>query len=94
MSISVESFSVDKVVGNSLSLGAIVGTLMGWLPYLAAIIAVIWYLIQIYETNTVQTWLRTRRLAKIVRLKEEQLRLENIEATARHLKHRSRPGRR
>lgn len=37
------------VPGNVASLSAIIGTLIGWLPHVAALLAVIWYCILIYD---------------------------------------------
>ena len=51
-------------VANLLSAGAIVGCFLGALPPLAAAIAIIWYAIQIYESNTVQKHSRVRRIMK------------------------------
>lgn len=39
----------DTVVGDTLSAFAVVGSLMGWLPDIAALAAIIWYSIQIYD---------------------------------------------
>lgn len=36
------------------SLGVVVGTLMQWLPPLAALLTIVWTLIRIWETRTVQ----------------------------------------
>ena len=41
-------------VGDVISVGAILGSLAGWLPPLAALAAIIWYSIEIYESATVQ----------------------------------------
>lgn len=35
-----------------LSIGTIVATIAGWLPPLAALLAIVWTLIQIYESKT------------------------------------------
>ncbi len=43
-------------------------TFLGWLPPIAAVIAVIWYSIQIYESKTAvrfRTWRKTRRIARL-----------------------------
>lgn len=48
-------------VGNLVSAGTIMGTLAGALPPLAAAVAVLWYLIQIWESQTVQKSLHRRR---------------------------------
>lgn len=63
-------------VGNGASVGAIVSTLAGWLPPAAAFIALIWYVIQIYESNTVQAWVRNKRTRKIARMKARVLMME------------------
>jgi hypothetical protein len=46
-----------KHVLDGLSLITVLGTLMDWLPALAAILSIIWTGIRIYETKTVQGWL-------------------------------------
>lgn len=61
-------------IGNVASLGAIITTLLGILPAIGAVIAIIWYTLQIYESETFQKWLRERRARKIAWL-ELQLRL-------------------
>ena len=47
---------------------AIAGTIVGFLPYIAAILGMIWYVIQICESNTVQVWWQTRKIRKKTRL--------------------------
>lgn len=47
-----------KHVIDALAVGATVGALIDWLPALAALLSVIWTLIRIYETDTVQALLR------------------------------------
>jgi hypothetical protein len=44
-----------------VSAAAILGTLAGVLPPLAALGAVVWYAIQIFESDTVQVWLKGHR---------------------------------
>jgi chromate transport protein ChrA len=46
-----------KHVIDALSIGGILATLAGWLPAIAAILSIVWTLIRIYETRTVQRWL-------------------------------------
>jgi len=41
-----------------------VGTLLSWLPHVAALFTIIWTGIRIYETKTVQAWLKQRRVNK------------------------------
>jgi hypothetical protein len=33
------------------------GAILGWLPAVAAVLTIIWTMIRIYETRTVQRWL-------------------------------------
>ena len=40
------------------SIATVMGTLMNWLPAVAAIFSIIWTAIRIYETKTVQKWLK------------------------------------
>lgn len=63
-------------IGNALSLSAIAGTLLGYFPAIAAVVALIWYLIQISESDTVQRYLMNRRRRKLARLKARLLLLE------------------
>ena len=43
-----------KHVGDALAVGTTIGAVIGWLPALAAVVTIIWTLIRIYETETVQ----------------------------------------
>jgi hypothetical protein len=43
-----------KHVLDGLSLITVLGTLMSWLPAVAALLSIIWTLLRIYESNTVQ----------------------------------------
>ena len=47
-----------KNIIDALSIGAVVGTLAGWLPAVAAMLSIIWTTLRIYETKTVQNLLR------------------------------------
>lgn len=51
------NFEQVKTVGDIASAGIVVGTLTTWLPPIAAGLTIIWTVIRIYETNTVQRWL-------------------------------------
>ncbi len=63
-------------VGSGASLGAIASTMIGWLPPIAAFIALVWYMIQIYESDTVQRKLRMRRTRKLARMKAQIIMME------------------
>lgn len=56
---NVTRFGVDLIAA-----GAMLGTLLGSLPPLAAGFAMIWYGIQIYESETVQNWLRRQKVLR------------------------------
>jgi hypothetical protein len=49
-----------KYMIDALSLATVLGTIMNWLPAVAAVFTIIWTLIRIYETQTVQGWLGKR----------------------------------
>ncbi len=46
---------------DSMSAMAIVATLLGLLPSIAALAGIIWYGIQIYESKTVQAWVNRKK---------------------------------
>jgi hypothetical protein len=43
---------------DGVSVATVMGTLMSWLPAIAALFTIIWTAIRIYETKTVQGWLK------------------------------------
>jgi hypothetical protein len=47
-----------KHVLDGLSLLTVLGTLMDWLPAVAALLSIIWTLLRIYESKTVQKLLK------------------------------------
>ena len=50
-----------KHVGDALSITTVIGTIAGYLPAIAALATLIWTAIRIWETKTVQAWLKRRR---------------------------------
>jgi len=50
-----------KNLMDTASLVTMVGTLAGILPAIAAIFTIVWTSIRIYESNTVQKYLKRRR---------------------------------
>lgn len=52
---------------------AIVATIAGYLPAIAALAAIIWYAVQIWESKTVQKWVRLARAKG--RMKRRQFRI-------------------
>lgn len=55
--------------GNLFSVGAIISSVLGWVPAIAALVGLAYYLIQIHESDTMQRWLARRRASKIAKLK-------------------------
>jgi hypothetical protein len=53
-----------KHVLDGLSLVTVLGTLMSWLPAVAALLSIIWTLLRIYESNTVQQLLGKKKDAE------------------------------
>jgi len=72
--------SLSQWLGNTIGAGTLVATWVGWLPtiatMIASVVALIWYLIQISESATVQRWAQNRRIRKIARLKARVIMLE------------------
>ena len=52
-----EHHETAKHVVDALSIATVLGTIMNFLPAIAAVFTIIWTAIRIYETNTVQRWL-------------------------------------
>lgn len=50
-----------KTVFDGLSVATAIATLAAWLPPLAAFASLVWTVIRIYETKTVQGWVRKWR---------------------------------
>lgn len=72
--MSAEHF--NTLLGNGISLGAIIGTLAGWLPPIAALIAAVWYCVQIYESKSFQGFLMRRRAKRAERLEKQLAKLQ------------------
>ena len=67
-------------IGNAFGAGTLAATWAGWMPTIATIaassVALVWYLIQIHESETVRRWLASRRARKIARLRARLILLE------------------
>ena len=50
-----------KHLGDVVSVGTVIATLAAWLPPLAALFTILWTAIRIYETQTVQRFLKRFR---------------------------------
>lgn len=68
-------FDISHWTGHILSLAAILATFAGWLPAIAALAGLIWYLIQIWESETTRSyidrWRTKRKIKRIARLLAE-----------------------
>lgn len=58
--MSPETTEHAKHVVDGITIGTTVATLAGWLPSIAALVSIVWGLIRIYETDTVQRLLGRR----------------------------------
>ena len=47
----------SKHILDGLSIATVLGTLVQVLPSIAAVLSIVWSVIRIYETKTVQGWL-------------------------------------
>lgn len=46
----------EVYIGDTVSIGIVVGTIAEVLPHIAAALSVIWFAIRIWETETVRDW--------------------------------------
>lgn len=76
---TMDDYNITAWIGHSLSGAAILGTLAGWFPPIAAVVAFIWYSIQIWESDTVQKYRSRRRARKIARYKAALTHLEELD---------------
>lgn len=57
---------VIKSVGDGVAVSSVIGTILQWLPPIAALFAILWYSIGLYEKITGKPFF-VSRLAKIIR---------------------------
>lgn len=76
---SQHPFSVTSWIANTISGGTVIVSLLGLLPTIltvvASAVALIWYAIQISESETVKRWTALRKQRKIARLQAQLLSL-------------------
>ncbi len=46
-----------KNAADVISISSVVASILGYLPAIAALLSIVWSIIRIYETDTVQRWL-------------------------------------
>lgn len=51
-----------KPAGDLASVSVVIGTLMQWLPAVAALFTIVWTAIRIYETDTFQRFVMRRKV--------------------------------
>ena len=61
---------------NGVAIGTIITSIVGVIPALAALVAAIYYAVQVWESETVRQWRESRRLKKIAALRAKILLLE------------------
>ena len=61
---------------NGVAIGTIVTSIVGLIPAFAAMVAAIYYAVQVWESETVRYWRESRRLKKIAALRAKILLLE------------------
>lgn len=61
MSAPAQHYHTLVLTADLVSAGAILASFAGWAPPLAALGALAWYIVQIWESKTVQGWLHRRQ---------------------------------
>lgn len=56
------TWDIPHVTGHILSFGSVIMSFVGLIPVFAALAGFVFYMIQIYESATVQKWLDRRRM--------------------------------
>jgi hypothetical protein len=69
-------------LGNIASVGAVLTSMFGYIPAIGALVAIVWYSIQIYESDTVKRWQWDRLRRKLMRLQQEAAEIERKIAAA------------
>jgi hypothetical protein len=81
----MEEFDISNTLGHLVAGSAVLTTVAGILPPAVALVALVWYVIQIYESRTFQHWFRNRQMKsqakRLARLRaREKVTLAKIEA--------------
>ncbi len=54
--MSTDNFEHTKHIVDLISMGTVVGTLLGILPAIAALFTIVWTALRIWESHTVREW--------------------------------------
>ena len=71
-----DDFNPISWFSNGAAVAALFSTLLGWLPPVVAGVALVWYTINIYESKTIQNYLRRRLRNKLLSLHAQTVALE------------------
>ncbi len=58
---------------------ALIGTFFGLFPLITSVVVFVFYVVQLYESKTVQGWLARRRTTKLLKLRARILMLEELD---------------
>lgn len=72
----IGSLHVVSAASHPLAFAALVSSLAGVFPVIAALVAFTYYCLQIYESKTMANWRAERRRQKVERLQEKIKELE------------------
>lgn len=70
------SHPVSTYILQTTSAAAIISAIIGYLPPITAIVALLWYVIQISESRPVRRWKHRRHTVKLARLKARIMLME------------------
>jgi uncharacterized membrane-anchored protein len=70
--------SAIQLIGHTVSLGTLLSVIAGILPVIASVVALIWYVIQIFESDTWCRRVERRRRRRIAKLRAELIGLETL----------------
>jgi hypothetical protein len=62
---------LGSLLGDVAAAGSILGALVGWLPYVAAGLGILWYFVQFWESPLRKRWTARRQLARLEKLERE-----------------------
>lgn len=80
--MDIRDQSALQIVGHTVSLGTLMSVITGLLPVVASLVALIWYIIQIFESDTWCRRTERRRRKRIAELRGELATLETLTTLA------------
>lgn len=52
---------LPRLAGDVTATGVAIGSILGYLPAVAAVVSIVWFGIQIFESKTMQYWIKRWR---------------------------------